>query len=470
MNILEAMDDPALFRPWFRPAKTWAAWRGFLAVQFGLSVPEDQKALVLACTGRQSVPEGGFNEAWLVCGRRGGKSRILALIAVFLATFKDWTGHLAPGERGTILILATDRRQARTIMRYVKGLLENVPMLAAKVEKIGAEEIELAGRVNIEISAASFRTVRGYTVIAALCDEIAFWRSDDSANPDREILDALRPAMATVPGSMLLCASSPYARRGALWEAFQRWHGKDDTPALVWRADTKTMNPSVPDRVIAEAYERDPAAAAAEFGAEFRSDVETFVSREVIEAVTVPERFEMPPAAGVAYSAFVDPSGGSADSMTLAIAHREGDRALLDAVREIRPPFSPESAVMELAGLLTRYRLSAVVGDRYAGEWPRERFFAHGIRYELSDRPRSDLYRDLLPMLNSQQVELLDAPRLAAQLCALERRTARGGRDSIDHPPGGHDDLANAVAGALLMCTAKKPQPARWIKVDFIPR
>ena len=89
-------------------------------------------------------------------------------------------------------------------------------------------------------------------------------------------------------------------------------------------------------------------------------------------------------------------------------------------------------------------------GDRYAGEWPRERFRVHGIAYAVSPKVRSDLYRDLLPLLNSRRVELLDYPRLLNQLTSLERRTARSGRDTIDHPPREHDDLSNAVAGALL--------------------
>jgi len=42
---------------------------------------------------------------------------------------------------------------------------------------------------------------------------------------------------------------------------------------------------------------------------------------------------------------------------------------------------------------------------------------------------------------------LLDHPKLLNQLSNLERRTARSGRDNIDHQPGGHDDVANAVAG-----------------------
>ncbi len=142
--------------------------------------------------------------------------------------------------------------------------------------------------------------------------------------------------------------------------------------------------------------------------------------------------------------------------MTLAIAHLSGGIAVLDAIREVRPPFSPESVVTEFAAMLRAYGLKSVTGDRYAGEWPRERFREHGITYEVSEKPKTDIYRDLLPVLNSGTAELLDLPRLAGQFCGLERRTARGGRDSIDHAPGSHDDLANAAAGALLMVGAPK--------------
>jgi hypothetical protein len=115
-----------------------------------------------------------------------------------------------------------------------------LPYLApeALISRETAEAIDLNNSVTIEILAASFRTVRGYTLIAALCDEIAFWRSDESANPDSEIISAIRPAMATIPGAMLLCASSPYARRGVLWSAYRKHFGKDG-PVLVWKADTR---------------------------------------------------------------------------------------------------------------------------------------------------------------------------------------------------------------------------------------
>jgi hypothetical protein len=140
--------------------------------------------------------------------------------------------------------------------------------------------------------------------------------------------------------------------------------------------------------VVDRAFERDAAAASAEYGGLFRADLEAFVSREVIAAAVVPSRHELQPVSGIQYLAFVDPSGGSNDSMTLAVAHREPDgRAVLDAVRERRPPFSPEAVVEEFATLLKAYRINQVEGDRYGGEWPRERFRIHGIMYTSAENP-----------------------------------------------------------------------------------
>jgi hypothetical protein len=180
-------------------------------------------------------------------------------------------------------------------------------------------------------------------------------------------------------------------------------------------------------------------------------------------------RFELPPMANTHYAAFIDPSGGSSDSVTLAVVHREGQRGIVDAVREARQPFS-EAVVAEFATLLKTYRIRRVLGDRFAGLWPRERFQVHGIEYDASARPKSDLYRDLLPIVNGARCELLDHPKLVAQLCALERRVARGGRDSIDHPPGQHDDIANAIAGCLTnLIVIEAPRPTFGVQSPTAP-
>lgn len=449
MNIIDAMRDPNLFAPFFRNLASWAAWIVLLKAIFVLPMADEELELYRKFTGRQSPPARQIREFWGIIGRRGGKSRIAALVAVFLACFRDYSNVLAPGERGTVMVLAADRKQARTVLRYIIAFLKGVPMLRGLITRETAERVDLSNGITIEVHTASFRTARGYTIVAAILDEIAFWRSEEAANPDVEIVNAIRPAMATVPGALLLGISSPYARRGVLWETYRSHFGRGND-VLVWQADTRSMNPAVDESVIAQAYEEDEAVAAAEYGAEFRRDLEAFVPRETVDACVVPHRGELPPVGRLSYTAFTDPSGGSADSFTLAISHEENGRRVLDLVRERKPPFSPDQVVGEFAEILKTYRCLTVSGDRYAGEWPRERFAAHGINYQSSEKTKSDLYLELLPLLNSGRAELLDNHRLVAQLARLERRTARSGKDSVDHPPHGHDDLINAAAGALV--------------------
>jgi hypothetical protein len=460
ISLGRALADPNLFARHFRN-KSWAAWKTFLRALFAEPPIGDDLEVWRARTGRETWPTAPFTEAAVIVGRRGGKSRVLALVAVYLAAFRDYAPYLAPGEVATIGVLAVDKGQARAIFRFVIGLLRAVPMLEPLIVKRDTETIELSNRVVIEIGTASFRSTRGYSYAAVLCDEVAFWRSDEtSLNPDVEILRALRPGLATIPGSMLLIASSPYSQRGELYNAFRRHFGREDARVLVWKASTAEMNPSIDKRIIDEAYEDDPESAKAEYGGEFRTDLADFVSRETIDAVVMWGRCELPPEPGVTYSGFVDPSGGVSDSMTLAIGHLGRNNAcVLDAAVEIRPPLDPEQTVAEFAALLRRYGVSKIVGDKYGGEWPRARFAEHGIEFEQSARPKSDLYRDLLPLLNARRVELLDLPRLSAQLCGLERRTARSGCDSIDHAPNAHDDLANAVAGVLVGVDLDRRQP-----------
>lgn len=454
-SILEVVSDPHLFPSLF-DGGTWRAWRAFLAAVFGLRVSDAEAELIRRCTGRQKRPSCQAREAWVVVGRRGGKSRIAALLAVYLACFREYHTRLAQGERGIVMLIASDRRQARVLKSYVSGLLHAVPMLEPLIVNETAESIELENGIVIEVHTASFRAVRGYTVVAAILDEIAFWPTDDAANPDSEILTALRPAMATVPGALLVAISSPYARRGELWKAYRDHFGKEEDRVLVWQANTQTMNPSVPADVIQAAYADDPIRASAEYGAEFRRDIEAFISLEVLEAAIVAGRYELPPVPTVRYVGFVDPSGGSADSMTLALAHSENGRVVQDVLREVLAPFSPEAVAEEFAAILKAYGVSSVIGDHYGGEWPRERFRVHGISYDLCDRAKSDLYRDLLPLLNSKRLDLLDHKKMCGQFLHLERRTGRNGKDTIDHPPGAHDDLANATAGALVLALASR--------------
>jgi hypothetical protein len=286
---------------------------------------------------------------------------------------------------------------------------------------------------------------------------------------------ALKPGLVTLPGSRIIIISSPYRRAGLLWERYQKYFGKDDDNTLVIQASVRKLNPTVSQETVDAAFEEDPASAAAEWGGQFRSDIEAFLGREAVEAITSPGVIERGHISGQRYFAYTDPSGGSADSMTLAIAHMEHRNSekvvIVDAIRERRPPFSPEGVVDEFCQLLKTYGITTVRGDRYAGEWPRERFRVHGIQYELSDKTTSDIYRDFLPIVNSKQCDLLDHKRLFTQLVNLERRTSRGGRDLIGHPPGAHDDIANSVAGVVVQTrAASNATRTRRVFINYMGR
>src|SRR5215208_5380894 len=120
MTIIEACLDEELFARWFGK-RTWSAWFAFLTTLFALPMSEDQFALFRRHTGRTEPPVSIFSEAWLICGRRAGKSFILAVVAVFLACFRSC-------ERATVMVIATDRRQARVIFRYIRALITLTPL------------------------------------------------------------------------------------------------------------------------------------------------------------------------------------------------------------------------------------------------------------------------------------------------------------------------------------------------------
>lgn len=457
LSIIDAIDDPALFAPWFQSApgherSTWWAWRVVLKAAFGLPMADDEIAFFRTVAERDPPPHR-VKEIWIIVGRRGGKDSVASVVAAYIAAmFADHDHRLRPGERALVVCLAVDRDQAKIILNYTRSYFNDIDMLQGMVSNETASGFELTNGVDVSVTTNNFRSVRGRAVLVAICDEIAFWRDDTSASPDVETYNALRPGLASLPESMLVAISSPYAKNGLLYKKYKDHYGKNSPDVLVIKAPTRTFNPTIEQSIVDEAMAEDPAVARAEWLAEFRDDISGFVDRAVLEAAVARGRHELPPVAGVNYIAAVDPSGGSSDSMTLAIAHRDKvDRAVLDAVRERRPPFSPQDVVIEFAELLKSYKINRVTGDHWGGEFVREPFRLQGIQYELAEKPKSDFYRELLPLINSRRTEFLDHPRLISQLAGLERRVARGGRDSIDHSPGSHDDIGNVAAIALVL-------------------
>jgi hypothetical protein len=410
-------------------------------------------------------PTEPVNEVWIIGGRRAGKDSVASVLAAHVSAMFEDTDRLRPGERGVVLCLACDRDQAKIVLNYTKSYFTDVPMLAGMVTGETAFGFELNNGIDIMVATNSFRSVRGRPVLCAIFDEMAFWRDETSATPDEETYKAVKPGLASLPGSIIIGISSPYRKKGLLYKKYQDHFGKP-SKVLVIKAPTALLNPTIDPTIISDALADDPESARAEWMAEFRDDISDFISRRAVMACVeegIRERaFDYPNR----YVGFCDPSGGSSDSMTLAIAHKSGDTAVLDVIREIKPPFNPESVVAEFCDLLKKYRISTCIGDNYAGQWVASQFGLHGIHWRLSERTASALFLDFLPLLNSRGCALLDDERAISQICALERRTRQGGKDAVGHPPGGHDDIANAIAGALVNVpsAARRDRPAGGVQ------
>jgi hypothetical protein len=455
LDIIQAMDHERLFAPWFRGGQSWNGWRTVLKAAYALPLSDQERAFLHQVAEREP-PSRRVRELWVVAGRRAGKDSIASLITAHAAVFFEHRDRLRPGERALCACLACDRDQAKIILNYTRSYFTDIPPLKAMISRETRFGFELSNGVDVAISTNSFRNVRGRPILCAVMDELAFYKDETTANPDVELYNALRPGMATLAEDALLVAiSTPYAKRGLLYRKFRENFGKNSDDVLVIRAPSILHNPTLDQSIITAALEEDPSAAEAEWNAVWRSDIEGYVNAEAVDAVVAHGRYELPPVSGTAYVAFVDPSGGSSDSMTLAIGHRDqGGCGILDCLREAKPPFSPEVVVTDFARTLKRYGVVKICGDRWGGSFVQEPFRLQGIDYQIADRPKSDYYRDLLPLINSGRVELLDNKKLIAQLCGLERRVSRVGKDSIDHGPGAHDDLINSAAASLVLVCA----------------
>jgi hypothetical protein len=461
-SIITAMNDPQLFQPFF-PGESWNGWRTILKGSDGLPMSADEVEFFKSISGGREPPLGRMRELWLIAGRRAGKDSVASMLATFAAATFNQPHLLRPGERGLVACMAVDRQQARIVLGYIKSFFQDIPLLAAMVVgEMRAEGFSLNNGIDIEVMANSFRAVRGRPILLGILDELAYWRDENSARPDEEFYRAIEPGLITLAsaGSRIIAISSPYRKTGLLYKNFKDSFGRKDADVLVIQAPTRVLNPTIPQEFVDRAIAKDAASAAAEYMAEFRDDIGSWIGRDVIENAVERGVTVRPPHAMWEYRAFTDPSGGRVDSFTATIAHAaDGGLAILDCLLEVKPPFNPMEAVGQVAAMLQSYGLTEVVGDRYAAEWVVGAFATYGISYMPSERDRSAIYSDALPLFTSGRAVILDNEKLIAQFAGLERKTSTMGRDRIDHGPGQHDDLANSAAGALVAVSAPDRRP-----------
>jgi hypothetical protein len=446
MNVVEAMNGP--FQPWFQ-GSSWNAWKAILRAAFCLPMSDSELATFGALAGGRSPPKQRVRELWIIAGRRSGKDSIASLLAAWSAGVEEGhLGRLRPGERASIACYAVDRDQAGIVKNYTQSYFVAVDSLRAKVTRETKVGVELDNSAEIIIATNSFRQARGRSVSMAIFDECAFWMDENSASPDTELYRAIVPSMATLPSSMLIGISSPYRKSGLLYDKWKASFGKDDERTLVIQAASIELNPTLNPAEIAAEIAADPASGMAEWGGQFRNDLSSYVALELIEAAVDDGVAVRPPRPGVRYVGAADVSSGTGrDSYAAAVAHREGDNVILDAVHEIDPPFNPQAATAEVCKLFKSYGIRRCKADKYAAGFAIEAFQRCGVTLDYSERDRSAIYVDCLPLFTAGRARITDDRKLITQWATLERKTSVGGKDTIGHAnnPNSHDDRCNAV-------------------------
>jgi hypothetical protein len=455
-TMRRALTDPRLMGN-VMPGDSWLPYRVLAIAAMGEELTPDERVVFQKFTGRDREPGQRVKEFCTIGGRRSGKTVLDGAMATYLSSCVDYSGVLRKGESGVCLALAQTQQVARQLLEFVEENLLGSEILRQRFVRRTFELVELTGNITVEVRPVSAKKLRGPTFISLICDELAHWQTEEFyQDPDIAIFGAARPGMLTMRAAgwgMVIMASSPFIRRGELWNMFDNHYGPKGKPEyLVAKGATREFNPLVPQEEIDRELERDPETNRAEYLAEFRSDLEEFVRREAVESCISKHVLERPWAYGTTYYAFIDPATGSgSDSWTLCIGHvKNGNIIVIDLLREWRPPFKAHEVVEEICGLCKSYCINKIISDK-TGKWVEDQFtYKGGLILETSAKAKHDLYVNLLPYVNSIRIELLDHPRSIMQLLALERSRTR-----IDHPPRQNDDLINAIAGVADIAIGK---------------
>jgi hypothetical protein len=435
------------------------AQRTLLKTIYGLPLGDDEHAIFRACTGRETYSTLPVSEVTVVAGARAGKdSRIAAPIVCYEALFGGHEYHLARGERGVIPLVAQDARAAKIAFGYIAQYLTGSRLLASLVDGDPlASEIVLRNGLSIVCFPCTLRSLRGFSIPVAIMDELAFYRLEGQADSDVEIQASIRRGMISFPNTKLVKISTPYMKSGVLHDDFKRAWGVDDPDLLVWRASSLYMNPALRAERLERHRRLDPSRFAREYEAEFTDDLEAFIARSWIEACVVVGRHALAPQLDrFWYSAAIDASGGGGDAFTVSVVHLEGEGPNSRIVQDYLKGFSKprngtvdlEGVVAEIVTVLRGFDCVSVLADRYAANWVVQAFARHGIA--VTPAPdKSACYVELEPVIAQGRLALLDHPAQTRELSLLERRARPGGKPSIDHPRGGHDDHAASLALAV---------------------
>lgn len=415
------------------------------------------------------------NRINLIVGRRGGKSTLASIVALFSTVKVNWKPFLRKTPVATVAILSHSVDFSQEILDILKGMVDDSEILTRLrdtkrkntqstfhlkipfiIEKDGKEDIEYS-KVAVKIGAASKKTTRGRAVCTLLCDEIAFWNlADNAAESDTDILRAIRPSLLQFgEHGTIIKLSSPGIKQGILYdEWYKRVAIKDDY--IQFKAPSWVWNTILPVEEFKKEWRLDPDGFDTEFRANFVDSISNFILPEFVDMCVSRGVHFIPPSIekNVIYSAAIDAAFKS-DRFAFALVGNNEHRITTHVIKywegSRKDPVKAFEVAKYIRTICKQFGISQVVADQYSFQPLREIFQTYGVTLVENTFTlplKRKIYFGLKRLIHNQNVDLLDVPLLHKEIKELQVEQTPNGQIRIGHPQGGSDDLADALAVA----------------------
>jgi hypothetical protein len=442
-------------------------WRATLALFYGLPLTGDDVDALVASTKRsvdgiRSLTGHVFGELWCRVGRRGLKSTTAAGIAVHEAAFGGHEDYLLPGERGLIAVISKDTAGSEVVARFAE-LHAQALGLATRWTSQGAIRIlEIEGLpFGIACFACNTTAPRGFAMPVVIADEIALWSSDKlGANPDVEVLAAVKPAMAQFRAPKFVAISSPFGVTGVHFETIEANLGDGSSPdVLAVQGPTWDWNESITEEQTRK-LERDAVRHAREYGAiPAETESSAFELADVEIAFTLEQKGRE--RVGRAF-VLTDASSLRGDAFTWAVGHELDDGSIV--IKSIDAFEGPSLRDLDMGEVVDAVTTSAkragarrIFGDQREAAALQSLFRRNGYMfkdYAWSSSSKDRAVQLLRRMLRERKLILPPHDDLRREMIELQARLQPSGL--IQYATNGRDyvalllTLAHAIEGGAL--------------------
>lgn len=416
----------------------------------------------------------------LVVGRRGGKTTLSAMLAIYCAITTNWRPYLKKTPTAHVLILSHSRDFSDEVLDLIRTLIEDSPILTRLINKRmknTASTMNLVmpfvvdgkiqkSRVTIKVGAASKKTTRGTAACAVLCDEIAYWNLDENLKEtDAEILKAVRPNMKQFGRKALMIKlSSPGIKQGVLYNEYNRWvDGTLPSNYVVFKAPSWIWNNILPDQEFIDEWVLDPDGFDTEYRANFVDSLSNFILPEFVDMAVMKGVTYLAPEEGkrekMVYKAAID-AAFKGDHFTFSVVGYTGHRITQYISKgwqgTKKAPVKASEVAQYIRQICREFDIPTVAADQYAFNPLREIFEKYGVtleEYTFNPTFKKKIYFNLKKLVHSQQIDLLDNETQTKEIKELVVEQTNGGNFRIGHPSGGSDDYSDSAAIASFLVT-----------------